>query len=276
MKESYGEGLATHTGPESCAVAREGGGEALTGERAGRVFSRERALTPGRRRRGGRRKATSGASISRDAAESRAVRDPEHARTHLAREPGEPVVARRGWRGGPHREVQGRTPMMHGPRAVGQPRSTDEVPEQGRATGGGGDGGKGAGQREPEPAQRAPDTGPGRRAQCAGAGTASCGAGQAGAVHGAPAPRLQHRAPARGLLRAEAGGGAGDRRRDVAALRGGPGGEPRGPVADGWREGRIERSRSSGRTSPRPTGGSGRWASPRWKTSSSSARRSRC
>ena len=43
MKESYGEGVATHTGPESCADAREGGREALTGERAGRVFSRERA-----------------------------------------------------------------------------------------------------------------------------------------------------------------------------------------------------------------------------------------
>ena len=39
MKESYGEGLATHTGPESCAAVRE----ALTGERAGRVFSRERS-----------------------------------------------------------------------------------------------------------------------------------------------------------------------------------------------------------------------------------------
>jgi len=41
MKESYGEGVATHTGPESCVVARKGEGEALTGERAGRVFSRE-------------------------------------------------------------------------------------------------------------------------------------------------------------------------------------------------------------------------------------------
>ena len=41
MKESYGEGVATHTGPESCAVARESGGEALTGGRAGQVLSRE-------------------------------------------------------------------------------------------------------------------------------------------------------------------------------------------------------------------------------------------
>jgi|ERR1700691_4997805 RNA-directed DNA polymerase len=42
MKESHGEGLATHTGPESCGAAREGGVEALTGERAGRVLSRVR------------------------------------------------------------------------------------------------------------------------------------------------------------------------------------------------------------------------------------------
>ncbi len=42
MKESYGKGLAAHIGPESCVVAREGKGEALTGVRAGRVLSRER------------------------------------------------------------------------------------------------------------------------------------------------------------------------------------------------------------------------------------------
>jgi|SRR5688572_6539173 RNA-directed DNA polymerase len=41
MKESYGKGVATHTGPESCAVARKGEGEALTGGRAGQVLSRE-------------------------------------------------------------------------------------------------------------------------------------------------------------------------------------------------------------------------------------------
>lgn len=40
MKDSYAEGPATHSDPESCAVVREGGGEALTGERAGRVLSR--------------------------------------------------------------------------------------------------------------------------------------------------------------------------------------------------------------------------------------------
>ena len=41
MKESYGEGLATHTDPESCGATCEGRVEALTGARAGRVFSRE-------------------------------------------------------------------------------------------------------------------------------------------------------------------------------------------------------------------------------------------
>ena len=47
MKVSYGEGLANHTGPESCGAAREGGVEALTRERAGRVFSRVRTFLRG-------------------------------------------------------------------------------------------------------------------------------------------------------------------------------------------------------------------------------------
>ena len=41
MKDPYAEGLATHSGPESCGAAREVGGEALTGVCAGRVLSRE-------------------------------------------------------------------------------------------------------------------------------------------------------------------------------------------------------------------------------------------
>ena len=44
MRESYECEVATHIGPESCGAAREGGVEALTGERAGRVFSRVRNL----------------------------------------------------------------------------------------------------------------------------------------------------------------------------------------------------------------------------------------
>ena len=41
MKESHGEDLASHTDPESCTVAREGGREALTGACAGGLLSRE-------------------------------------------------------------------------------------------------------------------------------------------------------------------------------------------------------------------------------------------
>src|ERR1700675_342620 len=94
MQESYGEGRASHTGPESCAGVCKGTGEALTGGGAGRVLSRENVLTPGRRRRGDRRKAIRPASLSRDVGRSCAVEDPEQVRTHLAREPGEPLVAR--------------------------------------------------------------------------------------------------------------------------------------------------------------------------------------
>jgi hypothetical protein len=67
MKESYVEGLAAHDGPESCVGARKGTNEALTGVRAGRVFSRESEFPPGCRRREEMRKATSGVPLSRPA-----------------------------------------------------------------------------------------------------------------------------------------------------------------------------------------------------------------
>ena len=132
-----------------------------------------KTLPPGCRRCKEKRKAPPGASISRDATGPRAVRDPEHVRKHLAREPGDP-------RGRPRRmalrDASG-SPRTHAdderPGEVGQAGSTDEVAEQRRATGRGGDGGKGSGQRKPATAKRAPDTEPGRRAQCAGAGTSS-------------------------------------------------------------------------------------------------------
>jgi len=38
MRELYIEGVAIHDDPESCVVAREGGGEALTGARIGRAI----------------------------------------------------------------------------------------------------------------------------------------------------------------------------------------------------------------------------------------------
>jgi len=93
MKESYGEGVANHTGPESCVGFPQGGGEALTGVRAGQVLSREILLTPGCLRSGRRRKATLCMSQSRDMYRPCAVGDLEHVRKHLAREQGDPMFA---------------------------------------------------------------------------------------------------------------------------------------------------------------------------------------
>jgi len=45
MKESYGEGIAHHTGPESCAVNRKVKGEALAGVRTGQPLSGEIILS---------------------------------------------------------------------------------------------------------------------------------------------------------------------------------------------------------------------------------------
>jgi hypothetical protein len=39
MKEPYGEGVASHTDPESCVVSREAGREALTGAHVDGVCS---------------------------------------------------------------------------------------------------------------------------------------------------------------------------------------------------------------------------------------------
>lgn len=93
MKESYGEGVAIHTGPESCVGHPRGGGEALTGVHAGRVWSRGilhyfRVPTLW-----DRRKAISGVSLTRGTSEPCAVEDLGHAWKHLAREPGEPMFA---------------------------------------------------------------------------------------------------------------------------------------------------------------------------------------
>jgi len=51
VKVPSSEGGANHTGPESCVAAREGRGEALTGEDAGRVLSHE-IINPWARARG--------------------------------------------------------------------------------------------------------------------------------------------------------------------------------------------------------------------------------
>ena len=46
MKVSYGEGVAIHTGSESCIGVHKGAGEALTGVRTGQPLSREIETPP--------------------------------------------------------------------------------------------------------------------------------------------------------------------------------------------------------------------------------------
>ena len=92
-----------------------------------------------------------------------------HVRTHLAREPGGPVLAVA------HTTAASRSLTTHGDdgraQEVGPLRSTAEAAEQRLGTGGGGRGGKGADRGKRPRAQRAPDTEPGRRAQRARART---------------------------------------------------------------------------------------------------------
>ena len=106
MKKSHESGVATHIGPESCGAAREGGVEALTGERAGRVFSRDKSISlrdadavgdSGRPHRVHRYREVRQSPC--------AVRDPVHVRKHLAREPGDPKSAQGSSSLGTHREV---------------------------------------------------------------------------------------------------------------------------------------------------------------------------
>jgi hypothetical protein len=46
MQESYGEGVASHTDPESCGGVRKGDGEALTGHVQAGLSSREMKTSP--------------------------------------------------------------------------------------------------------------------------------------------------------------------------------------------------------------------------------------
>ena len=90
MRVSYGEGLASHTGPESCGGVREDAAEALTGVRAGWVSSHEN-VSSGAPTVCDPRKAIPGGSPSRDSSGLRGVLDPMHARKHLTREDTPPV-----------------------------------------------------------------------------------------------------------------------------------------------------------------------------------------
>jgi RNA-directed DNA polymerase len=77
MKEPYGEGIANHIGPESCAGDGNVMGEALTGVHAGWVLSRERFNRSGRRRCWLGRKTKSVASLRRDVSRAPRGRRPQ-------------------------------------------------------------------------------------------------------------------------------------------------------------------------------------------------------
>jgi hypothetical protein len=97
MKVLDGEGVANHTGPESCAGAGNRAREALTGGHAGEVLSREKgnpaqAGCLERRRTGIMRKATLRKPLTQGLRGLCAVGDPKHAWRHLVRKPGDPTV----------------------------------------------------------------------------------------------------------------------------------------------------------------------------------------
>jgi hypothetical protein len=93
VKVHYDEGLANHIGPEPCAVAREGTGEASAGDCIGQPSSRESALFPG----ADAVPLTEGNTARRDNASAWAARRgrrPWHVQTLLEREPGDLVSGR--------------------------------------------------------------------------------------------------------------------------------------------------------------------------------------
>jgi len=89
----YSEGVASRTGPEPCAVARKGGGEASAGERTGQPLSRERILIPGADAVARAEGETDGCATA-STWTSRRGRRTWHVRTPLEREPGDPSSGR--------------------------------------------------------------------------------------------------------------------------------------------------------------------------------------
>src|SRR5439155_26915774 len=86
MKESHDQGPANPIDPESCAAAREGVGEALTGADAGRPYSPESVSSSGRRRACGCAEGhTSTGSPWREPVGSGGAAEPAHASKHLAK-----------------------------------------------------------------------------------------------------------------------------------------------------------------------------------------------
>ena len=130
MKVLHDEDLANHIGPESCVYSRKAVDEALTGESAGQVLSRERGFASECRRRQLDRKAIRNISLSPEMFRLRVVGDPVHARKLSAREPGGPVPGRSRWRYGPRCKSQGSETAMYGSGESDRPIDTIEAIEQ--------------------------------------------------------------------------------------------------------------------------------------------------
>jgi hypothetical protein len=95
VKVRHDEGVAIHIGPESCAGSREAVREALTGEHAGQVWSRERMHISGADAVPDAEGNTNGDAIA-SSRSTRRGRRPWHAWTFLAREPGDLVIGQSG------------------------------------------------------------------------------------------------------------------------------------------------------------------------------------
>ena len=92
MKVSYDEGVAIRIGPESCGGGSNAMAEALIGERAGQVSSREILVFQGADKVGHLEGNTGHAVIARHGRTLRGRR-PWHVRKRLAREAGDPASA---------------------------------------------------------------------------------------------------------------------------------------------------------------------------------------
>ena len=93
MQVPYGEGVAIHIGPEPCADARKGAGEASAGECTGQPLNRERPIIPG----ADTVPNVEGHTHGRPSASARTTRRghrPWHVQKLLVREPGGPTAGR--------------------------------------------------------------------------------------------------------------------------------------------------------------------------------------
>ena len=208
--------MSHHFHPESWATVREGGGQALTGARAGRAIERRKDLRPGcrglplgRRQHPSHRYGEGG----RNPAVSKNPGTHVRAAPGPGRSPCHPAVVAGSLRKGGVRTEDGR----HGEVRLG--RSSCEVGEQGDVCPCGADGAKGRARGESGKPKRAPDAVPGERVTGGRPDTAIRGTGTTGASDGA-SPPCHGRSVAAGVLRAEEGCRGRRGRRDLADVRG--------------------------------------------------------